>query len=78
MSNIQVTVGSSKSTLIRNKESGRLLVDTNNTTATKGSINYLLTRDLEGSNVLKEILEHMKRQTKLLESMVDVESNECL
>jgi hypothetical protein len=65
---VQVTIGSSKTTLIREKESGRLLVDLGQTTD-NGGVSLLVTKDIEATNLLKEILAEMKIQTKHLECM---------
>ena len=64
---IQVTIGSSKTTFIRGKESGRLLTENDNTRVSPSGIESMAVSDITNNDLLKEIIAELKIHTKHLE-----------
>jgi hypothetical protein len=70
---VQVTIGSSKTTLIRGKESGRLLTENNNNTVSNGGTEFLTTKDITTNSLLSEILLELRLIRQHLEVVTDEE-----
>ena len=64
---IQITIADSKTTFIREKESGRLLVDNQQTLVRPGNVESVSVTDLETNALLCDILAELKKQTIHLE-----------
>jgi hypothetical protein len=70
---VQVTIGSSKTTFIRGKKSGRLLTENDNKKITSSGTESMAVTDISGVDLLKEILAELKIHTQHLQKITDEE-----